>query len=71
MLSYIHRHIRYLIPDTETRVKGGKEMKKRVARLMALSMAAAMTASLAACGGGDSGNSGGDGISEQKARIRM
>ena len=26
MLSYIHRHIRYLIPDTETRVKGGKEM---------------------------------------------
>jgi len=36
-------------------------MKKRVARLMALSMAAAMTASLAACGGGDSGSSGGDG----------
>lgn len=41
-------------------------MKKRVAKLMALSMAAAMTASLAACGGGDSGsgdggsNSGGD-----------
>ena len=39
-------------------------MKKRVARLMALSMAAAMTASLAACGGGDSGNSGGDGGSK-------
>ena len=34
-------------------------MKKRVAKLMALSMAAAMTASLAACGGGDSGS--GDG----------
>ena len=32
-------------------------MKKRVARLMALSMAAAMTASLAACGGGDGGSS--------------
>ncbi len=41
-------------------------MKKRVAKLMAFSMAAAMTASLAACGGGgnsgggDSGSSGGD-----------
>ena len=34
-------------------------MKKRIARLMALSMAAAMTASLAACGGGDSGSSDG------------
>ncbi len=34
-------------------------MKKRVAKLMALSMAVAMTASLAACGGGDSGS--GDG----------
>ena len=34
-------------------------MKKRGAKLMALSMAAAMTASLAACGGGDSGS--GDG----------
>lgn len=34
-------------------------MKKRVAKLMALSMAAAMTVSLAACGGGDSGS--GDG----------
>ncbi len=34
-------------------------MKKRVAKLMALSMAAAMTASLAACGGG--GSSDGDG----------
>ncbi len=32
-------------------------MKKRVARLMALSMAAAMTVSLAACGGGDGGSS--------------
>ncbi|MCI9226798.1 MAG: extracellular solute-binding protein [Dorea sp.] len=34
-------------------------MKRRMAKLMALSMAAAMTASLAACGGGDSGS--GDG----------
>ena len=33
-------------------------MKKRIARLMALSMAAAMTASLAACGGGDSSSGG-------------
>jgi len=36
-------------------------MKKRIARLMALSMAALMTASLAACGGGSSGDSGSDG----------
>ncbi len=34
-------------------------MKRRMAKLMALSMAAAMTVSLAACGGGDSGS--GDG----------
>lgn len=35
-------------------------MKKRFARIMALSMAAVMTASLAACGGGG-GDSSGDG----------
>jgi len=36
-------------------------MKKRMARLTALSMAALMTASLTACGSGGNGGSGGDG----------
>lgn len=36
-------------------------MKKRVARLMAVTMAAAMTASLAACGGGGNGGGGNSG----------
>ncbi len=39
-------------------------MKKRMARLMALSIATVMTVSLAACGGGDSGSSSGGGDSE-------
>ena len=36
-------------------------MKKRVARLTALSMAALMTASLTACGSGGSGGDGSEG----------
>ena len=44
-------------------------MKKRFARLMALSMAAVMTASLAACGGGGGDSSGdGDGGSDSDGK---
>ena len=43
------------------KLQGGKKMKKRVARLTALSMAALMTASLTACGSGGSGGDGSEG----------